>query len=319
MKKIILMGLTLFLVLAMGTFASPSSERTERIRLATGGTTGTYYAFGTAMASTLQERTGIPFTVQSTGASVANIQLIDSGEVEMAIVQNDTIDYAWRGSDQFANDRRYQTFAAIGTIYSEVSHIVVNANSGINTINDLRGKRVSVGDAGSGTELNTRHILEAYGISFSDITVQNLGVGPSADALRNNQIDAFFFTAGPPTSAIVDLATSNNITFLAVDDAHVAALSQRYPFYTAFSFPLNTYRGLTTSVQTVGIKATLIVKSDLSENTVYTLTKALFENRTQIAHAKSAEISPATAVQGIISVPFHAGAARYYREIGAMR
>jgi TRAP transporter TAXI family solute receptor len=317
MKKIIVIGLALFLVLAMGAFARPSNE--QQIRLATGGTTGTYYAFGTAMAQTLQERTGIPFTVQSTGASVANIQLIDQGEVEMAIVQNDTIDYAWRGSDQFANDKRYQSFAAVATIYSEVSHIVVNANSGIATISDLRGKRVSVGDVGSGTELNTRHILEAYGIAFSDITVQNLGVGPSADALRNNQIDAFFFTAGPPTSAIVDLATSNNITFLAVDDAHVATLSQRYPFYTAFTFPLNTYRGLTTSIQTVGIKATLIVKADLSENTVYTLTKALFENRTAIAHAKSAEISPATAVQGIINVPWHAGAARYYREIGAMR
>ena len=317
MKKIIVIGLALFLVLAMGAFASPSTQ--QQIRLATGGTTGTYYAFGTAMAQTLQERTGIPFTVQSTGASVVNIQLIDQGEVEMAIVQNDTIDYAWRGSDQFANDKRYQSFSAIGTIYSEVSHIVVNANSGINTISDLRGKRVSVGDVGSGTELNTRHILEAYGITYNDITVQNLGVGPSADALRNNQIDAFFFTAGPPTSAIVDLATSNNIAFLAVDDAHVATLSQRYPFYTAFTYPIGTYRGLNTPVQTVGIKATLIVKSDLSETTVYTLTKALFENRTAIAHAKSAEISPATAVQGIISVPFHAGAARYYREIGAMR
>ena len=318
MKKIILIGLALFLVLAMGAFARPSSEQTQ-IRLATGGTTGTYYAFGTAMAATLQEITGIPFTVQSTGASVANIQLIDQGEVEMAIVQNDTIDYAWRGSDQFANDRRYQSFAAVGTIYSEVSHIVVNSASGIRSISDLRGRTVSVGDAGSGTELNTRHILEAYGISFNDIRVQNLGVGPSADALRNNQIDAFLFTAGPPTSAIVDLATSNNITFLEVDNAHVATLSQRYPFYTAFSFPLNTYRGLTTAIQTVGIKATLIVKADLPESTVYTLTKALFENRTQIAHAKSAEISPASAVEGMGSVPWHPGAARYYREIGALR
>ena len=317
MKKIIVIGLALFLVLAMGAFARPSTE--QQIRLATGGTTGTYYAFGTAMAQTLQEKTGIPFTVQSTGASVANIQLIDQGEVEMAIVQNDTIDYAWRGSDQFANDKRYQSFNAVATIYSEVSHIVVNVNSGINSISDLRGRRVSVGDVGSGTELNTRHILEAYGITFNDITVQNLGVGPSADALRNNQIDAFFFTAGPPTSAIVDLATSNNITFLAVDDAHVAALGQRYPFYTAFTFPLNTYRGLTTAIQTVGIKATLIVKADLPENTVYTLTKALFENRTQIAHAKSAEISTANAVQGMGSVPFHAGAEKYYREIGAIR
>jgi TRAP transporter TAXI family solute receptor len=237
----------------------------------------------------------------------------------MAIVQNDTMDYAWRGVDQFATTRNYRSFAAIGGIYAEVSHIVVNAASGIRSISDLRGRRVSVGDAGSGTELNTRHILEAYGLSFSDITVQNLGVGPSADALRNNQIDAFFFTAGPPTSAIVDLATSTNIMFLEIDNAHVAALNQRYPFYTAFSFPVNTYRGQTTPVQTVGIKATLIVKAVLSDVLAYDLTKALFENRTQIAHAKSAEISTANAVQGMGSVPFHAGAEKYYREIGAIR
>jgi len=177
-----------------------------------------------------------------------------------------------------------------------------------------------VGDVGSGTELNTRHILDAYGISFNDIRVQNLGVGPSADALRNNQIDAFFFTAGPPTSAIVDLATSTNITFLEVDNAHAAALSRQYPWYTTYSFAPNTYRGLTAPIQTVGIKATLIVRADLSDYVVYTLTKALFENTSAIAHAKSAEISTASAVQGISSnVPFHAGAVRYYREIGAMR
>ena len=316
MKKIVVIGMVLFLVLAVGAFARSSAER---VRLATGGTTGTYYAFGTAMAQTLQEITGVNFTVQSTGASVANIQLIDRGEVEMAIVQNDTMDYAWRGVDQFAADKSYRSFAAMAGIYMEVSHIVTNTASGVTSIADLRGKRVSVGDAGSGTELNTRHILEAYGLSFNDINVQNLGVGPSADALRNNQIDAFFFTAGPPTSAITDLATSANIVFLEVDSTRAATLNQRYPFYTSFSIPANTYRGQTTPVQTVGIKATLIVKGDLPETTVYNLTKALFENSSRISHAKSAEISAASAVQGMGSVPWHPGAARYYREIGAIR
>ena len=306
----------LLMAAGMSVFATGGKER---IRLATGGTTGTYYAYGTALAQILGEKTGVSITVQSSGASKANIQLMDAGEIELAMVQNDVMSYAWNGVDLFTGEQT-QKFNAMAALYAEVCQVVANPAAGIRTIADLRGKNVSVGDAGSGTEFNARHILEAYGISFRDINVHNLGFGPSADALRDNKIDAFFCVAGAPTPAIVDLAMNRDIVVLQIDDAHAAQLSAKYPFYTQFPIPAGSYRGQNQPVRTVAVKATFIVSPRVAEDVVYSLTKALFENIPQIiqAHAKGSELSTSYAVEGI-SVPFHPGAARYFREIGAMR
>jgi len=229
------------------------------------------------------------------------------------------MDYAWRGVDLF-NGEKINSFASMAGIYAEVCQIVASASSGITTIADLKGKNVSVGDAGSGTEFNARQILEAYGVTFNDINKQNLGFGPSADALKDNKIDAFFCVAGAPTPAIVDLATSKDIVILEVDDAHAATLIRSYPFYTQYPVPAASYKGQNTAVKTVAVKATFIVSSKLSENTVYNLTKALFESKAQIeaAHVKGSELSFAYAVGGI-SVPFHPGAERYLKEVGAIK
>jgi TRAP transporter TAXI family solute receptor len=293
--------------------------KTERIRMATGGSTGTYYALGSAVGQILGEKTKIPITVQSTGASKANIQLIDAGEVELAIVQNDVMDYAWRGIDLF-NGEKITSFASMAGLYAEVCQVVVNPASGISTIADLKGKNVSVGDAGSGVEFNARQILESYGITFDDIGKQNLSFGASADALRDNKIDAFFCVAGAPTPAIIDLATGKDVVILDIDDAHADQLIRDYPFYVKFPIPAGRYKGQNSAVQTVAVKATFIVSSELSDDTVYRLTKALFENKAAIeaAHVKGAELSTSYAVEGI-SVPFHPGAAKYFTEIGALR
>jgi len=314
MKKIFFTAITLFLMLGI----TGCQSKGVQIRMATGGSTGTYYAFGTAVGQILNEKTKIPITVQSTGASKANIQLINAGEVELAIVQNDVMDYAWRGVDLF-NGEKTTSFSSMAGLYAEVCQIVVNPASGIHTIADLRGKNVSVGDAGSGVEFNARQILEAYGITFDQIGKQNLGFGASADALRDNKIDAFFCVAGAPTPAIIDLATNREIVILEIDDEHAAKLISSYPFYTKYPIPGGSYRGQGAPVQTVAVKATFIVSSKLSEDTVYQLTKNLFESKAQIeaAHSKGSELSPSYAVEGI-SVPFHSGAAKYFKEIGAL-
>jgi len=314
MKKIIFSAMAIFLAIGL----TACRDRAEQVRMATGGLTGTYYAFGTAVGQILNEKTKIPITVQSTGASKANIQLINAGEVELAIVQNDVMDYAWRGVDLF-NGEQIKSFASMAGLYAEVCQIVVNPSSGIRTVADLRGKNVSVGDAGSGVEFNARQILEAYSLTFDDINKQNLGFGPSADALRDNKIDAFFCVAGAPTPAIYELAANREINILEIDNEHAAKLINSYPFYTKFPIPGGSYRGQSTDVQTVAVKATFIVSSKLSEETVYQLTKNLFENKTLIenAHDKGKELSPVYAIEGI-SVPFHPGAQRYYREIGAL-
>ena len=316
MKKIALIGLVLLLAVGMSVFAA---GKTEQIRLATGGSTGTYYAYGSALAQILSEKTKVPITVQSTGASKANIQLMAGGEVELAMVQNDVMDYAWNGTDLFAGEK-IQSFNAMAALYAEVCQIVANPAAGIRTIADLKGKNVSVGDAGSGTEFNSRQILEAYGVTFNDINKQNLGFGPSADALKDNKIDAFFCVAGAPTPAIIDLATSKEIIILEVDDAHAAQLARKYPFYTQFPIAAGSYRGQGGAVKTVAVKATFIISPKISEATVYNLTKTLFENKAQImtAHAKGAELDTKYAVDGI-SVPFHPGAIKYFKEIGVMK
>jgi len=305
------------LLVALGLTACKG--KVERVRMATGGSTGTYYAFGSAVGQILGEKTKIPITVQSTGASKANIQLIDAGEVELAIVQNDVMDYAWRGVDLF-NGEKITSFASMAGLYAEVCQIVVNPASGIRSVADLKGKNVSVGDAGSGVEFNARQILEAYGVTFDDIGKQNLSFGASADALRDNKIDAFFCVAGAPTPAIVDLATGKDVAIIAIDDAHADRLIRDYPFYTKYPIPAGSYKGQAGAVQTVAVKATFIVGSKVSDDTVYRLTKSLFESKAQIeaAHVKGSELSAAYAVEGV-SVPFHPGAAKYLKEIGALR
>ncbi|MDR0561168.1 MAG: TAXI family TRAP transporter solute-binding subunit [Spirochaetaceae bacterium] len=327
LKKVVAMTAVMALTAGLSVYAGgkgqeagdQQSKPPARIRMATGGNTGTYYAYGSAVGQILTNKTKVPITIQSTGASKANIQLIAQGEVEIAIVQNDVMDYAYRGVELFNGDK-ITNFSAMGALYAEVCQIIVNAGAGIASVADLKGKNVSVGDAGSGVEFNARQILEAYGITFNDIGKQNLSFGASADALRDNKIDAFFCVAGAPTTAVLDLATNKDITVLEIDADHVSQIIQKYPFYTTYAIPGGTYRGVAQDVQTLAVKATFIVSNKLAEDTVYQLTKTLFESKTEIAqaHAKGAELSPSYAVGGI-SVPFHKGAEKYLREIGALK
>ncbi len=333
MKKILVSLLALLLIASFAMVActqQPSGNEGDgegqkniasKIVLATGGNTGTYYAYGMAMGQILQEKTGITFDVQSTGASKANIQLIQIEEADMAVVQNDVMYYAYTGTDLFAGAQT-QDFAAVATLYPELCQIIASESSGIKSVADLKGKRVSVGDAGSGVEFNAKQILAAYGIDMDkDIEKQNLGFGPSADALKDEKIDAFFCVAGIPTTAITDLAISNNITVVPVDDDKFEALSEQYGFYTQQIIPKTTYNGMTEDVKTVAVMATYIVDKDLSEDTVYEITKAMFENKDAIAaaHVKGAELDAAKAVEGIPEVvPFHAGALKYFKEISVI-
>ena len=296
---------------------APSADAVS-LKMATGGTTGTYYAYGGVIANILNGKLGsLQLNVQSTGASKANIFLIDDGEADVAIVQNDVMDYASKGTDLFEEDGAIESFSAGAALYAEVCQIISSGD--IKSVEDLKGKRVSVGDAGSGVEFNARQILNAYGISFDDIEVNNLGFGDSADALKDGKIDAFFCTAGAPTTAITELATTNSINLLGIDDEHAAALQNDYAFYTQYTIPGGTYKGVDDDVVTVAVKATLIVSDKLSEDVVYDLVKGLFDNKDAITagHAKGAELDPAYAVDGI-SVKFHPGAEKYFKEAGVL-
>ena len=288
-----------------------------KINVGTGGSTGTYYGFCNVISSLLKEKTGAQLMIQASGASKANILDVDDGIVDMAIVQNDVMDYAYNGTSLFADVGAIKSFSTLGAAYAEVCQIVAKADSGIKTVADLKGKKVSVGDSGSGVEFNAQQILGAYGITFDDIDKQNLSFQASADALKDGKIDAFFCTAGAPTVAITDLSTTTGIVLVEIDAEHLANLQKDYGFYAAYTVPAGTYNGVDTDVTTVAVKATFIVSNDLDEETVYQLTKAIYENKGEYSHEKAAEMSLEYAVSSI-SVPFHPGAERYYKEVGAI-
>ena len=309
-KKTVSVILALACVLAM----TSCGKSTTTYKFASGGTSGTYYAAANAMAPIVGEAAGMTIRVDSTGASKANIQLINNGEVDFAIVQNDVMDYAYKGTDLFAGEQ-ITSFATVGAVYAEVCQIV--ATPDIATVADLRGKTVSIGDSGSGVEFNAIQILGAYGLTKDDITVVNADFGNSSEQFKNGAIDAFFCTAGAPTTNITDLASSaKEFKLLTIDDEHVAALKADYPFYSAYSIPAGTYSGIEEDAQTVAVKATIICKADLPEADVYSFTKALFDKKTDLenAHAKFEELNLEYATD-VGSVPFHAGAQKYFDEV----
>lgn len=287
------------------------------INVGTGGSTGTYYGFCNVISSLLKEKTGANLMIQSSGASKANILDIDDGIVDMAIVQNDVMDYAFHGTSLFADVGAIDSFSTLGAAYAEVCQIVARADSGIKTVADLKGKKVSVGDSGSGVEFNAQQILGAYDITFEDIDKQNLSFQASADALKDGKIDAFFCTAGAPTVAITDLSTTTGIVLVEIDADHLAKLQADYGFYAEYVVPAGTYKGVDADAKTVAVKATFIVSNDLDEETVYQLTKAIYENKDEYSHEKASEMSLEYAVSSI-SVPFHPGAERYFKEVGAI-
>ncbi len=313
MKKTLSMLLAVVMMAAM--VLTSCGGGSEKIFLATGSETGTYYSFGIALGQVMKDKIGQEFGVQSTGASKANIQLVADGDVSMAIVQNDVMDYAFNGTNTFAEEGAISGFSAVATLYAEVIQIV--AKPGITSVADLKGKTVSVGDAGSGTEFNAAQIFEAYGMSFDDINKQSLGFTDSADKFKDGQLDAFFVTAGAPTTCITDLATSNDFVILSIGETEMQYLKDNYGYYTEYTLAAGTYDKQTEDATTVAVKATLIAADTLSEDTVYNVTKGIFENIEAIkaTHAKGAELSADSGVQGI-SVPFHPGAEKYFKEIG---
>ena len=314
MKKIVFCGAVLSALLAL----TACNEKKNYI-LATGGTSGTYYPFGGAIANIWNTKiANMNVTAQATGASAGNLRLISKGDAEFATVQNDVMDYAYRGSDMFAG-QKLPNLASIGTLYPEVVQIAASKASGIVSVADLRGKRVSVGDAGSGVEFNAKQILEGYGITFDDIKKNNLSFKESAEGLQNGTLDACFITAGVPNAALQELAFTAGLVLIPVNGEEADAICNKYSFYTKTTIPAGTYKGTDVDTEAHAIKATLAVSASLDENTVYEMTKALFENLEELgaAHAKGKEVSAESAVTGI-SVPFHPGAAKYFKEIGVL-
>lgn len=314
MKKIIALLLCVVLAFTLVACGNAGTGAATKLTMGTGGTAGTYYGYGGILGNQIKTSTGITVNVVSTDGSKANILGIDTGNYQLGTVQSDVMAYAWEGSRSFEKEGKIESFRVIGGLYAEAVQLVT-MDPNIKSVADLRGKKVSIGAAGSGVYFNAVDILAAAGMTENDIIPQYQSFADSADNLKDGKIDAAFIVAGAPTPAIQELCTASKAYLVPIDGDIAATLMNSSSFYTTYKIPANTYNGQTTDVTTVTVKATLIVSADTSEEDVYNITKAIFDNKDTItaAHAKGAELSLENATQGM-AAPFHKGAAKYFAE-----
>lgn len=282
----------------------------------TGGTSGTYYAFGNVLAQYVTNNSDVAVTAVAGNGSAANIDLLDLGDAELGLVQNDVANYAYNGIrfEQYEG-APIQTFTALAALYTETVQLVT-CNPEIKSVADLKGKNVSIGSAGSGVYFNAMDMFAAYGMTEEDIVPQYLSFGDSAEALKDGKIDAAFVVAGAPTPAVTDLCTTKGAYLVSLDDEAVAKLQEINSAYAKSVIPAGTYEGIDTDTITVGIKATVIANEDVTEEEAYTIVSTIFENSAEIAvsHAKGAELDLEYAAT--CGLPYHAGAAKYFAEKG---
>ena len=312
MKKLI--SVILVLVMALALTACAGTSNTKNMTMGTGGTAGTYYAYGGVLGNQIKTAAGINVNVVSTDGSKANILGIHSGTYQLGTVQSDVMAYAAAGTRSFEKEGKIDSFRVIGGLYAEAVQLIT-MDSSIKSVADLKGKKVSIGASGSGVYFNAVDILAAAGLSESDIQAQYQSFGDSADALKDGKIDAAFIVAGAPTPAITELCMASSASLVPIDGDIATALMNSSPYYTSYVIPAGTYKGQETDVTTVTVKATLIVNTSASEEDVYNITKAIFDNISTISanHAKGAELSLENATSGM-TAPFHKGAAKYFAE-----
>ena len=303
---------------ASGSAAAPaaSGEKTK-ITLATGSTSANYYAIGGVMSTVLNPvLTKSEINVTSTGASKANVQLLQDNEANFAILQNDVAYYASTGTDLFDGEDPYTEWGALCTIYDEVVQ-VFTLNPDIKSFTDLKGKTVSVGAAGSGDNFAASQIFAEFGMTFDDVNAVYQSYSDSAEGMKDGKIDAAFCVSGAPTTALVDLAATANkpLNIITLEDEHIDGLMSNYPFYAKTVIPAGTYDGLDRDVTTVSIRAMLAARSDVPEDVVYELMTAMFDNLDSLkaGHAKFANLSIETAGDGV-SIDYHPGAEKFFSE-----
>jgi len=298
--------------------ASTPAFAQEQLSIATGGTGGVYYPMGGGLAEIINNHIdGYAATAEVTGASVENMGLIATGDADVALALADTVQQAYTGTGKFEG-QQLPMVRSIGIAYANMVQIVALEGSGITSLPDMVGKRISIGAPGSGTEVNAEQILSANGISYDDIDEQRLNFNETADALANGDIDAGFWSVGAPTSSILNLATTNNIVIIALSDEELAAADAANPVFATTTLAGGTYVGVDDDVKVIGVPNVLVVSSDMSDDLAYAITSAMFENiaELQAVHPAANETTVELALTAS-PIPLHPGAIRYFEETGA--
>ncbi|WP_290886678.1 TAXI family TRAP transporter solute-binding subunit [Hoeflea sp.] len=303
--------------------------------IGTGGTGGTYFPLGGAIANAISNppgsracdeggSCGVPGLVaiaQSSRGSVANVNGIKSGILSSGFSQSDVAYWAYSGTGTFEGQEPMQELRAIAALYPEHIHLVASKESGIASVADLKGKRVSLDEPGSGTYVDAQLILAAFGLSEEDITVENLKPGPASDAIRNGQLDALFFVGGYPAGTLVELASSAEVVLVPISGPEVDAMIAEYSFFSMDTIPDGVYQDVP-GTDTVAVGAQWLTSTNQTDDLIYEITKALWNDSTRAlldsGHAKGKTVTKETALEGI-GIPLHPGAEKFYREAGLIQ
>jgi len=318
------MTLSRRILLAAGALAlaATTAQAQQFFRIGTGGTAGTYFPVGGMVANVISQPGKIAATAQSSAGSVANVNAIASGAIESGFSQADVATWAYTATGVWQGRPAVSGLRLIANLYPESVHIVARKGAGIRSVADLKGKRVALDEPGSGTLINARSILAAYGLKDADLRAEYIKPNQAGDKLKDGALDAFFFTGGAPAGAIAELASAGaGIELVPIDGPQADAIRKASGFFAPDVIPADTYKGLP-AVRTLAVGAQWVTSDKVDANLVYEIVKKLYSADGQKAmgagHAKGKYITKENAVQGA-GIPFHPGAERFYKEIGALK
>lgn len=305
---------------ALATAGGPALAQAKFFRIGTGGTGGTYYPIGGLIANAISSDKVNASAVASNG-SVANVNAIVGGASESGFSQADVATWAYTGTGIYEGKPKVDELRAIANLYPETVHVVVKKGLGAKSIADLKGKRISIDEPGSGSLVNAKAILAAYGITDKDYKAENIKPGPAIEKMKDGSLDAFFFTAGYPFGALTELGTTHGFELLAIDGAGAEALKKKFGFFAEDTIPDDVYKG-TKGVKTLAVGAQWVTSSKIDAGLVYEVTKAMWSDKSRATldagHAKGKAIQKATALKGL-GIPLHAGAEKFYKEAGLLK
>ncbi|WP_099863902.1 TAXI family TRAP transporter solute-binding subunit [Pararhizobium haloflavum] len=322
--------------LGLAAITNVAAQEPQFFRIGTGGTAGTYYPIGGLIANAISNppgsrpceeggSCGVPgliATALAANGSVANVNAIAGGQLESGFSQSDVATWAQTGTGIWEDREAVDNLRAIANLYPETIHLVASAESGIESVADLAGKRVSLDEPGSGTLVDARIILEAYGLAEEDVEAAFLKPDQAAERMRDGAMDAFFFVGGFPAGAIVELASQHDVVLVPIDGDEAGAITEEYTFFAENIVPGGTYEGVDGEVTTLSVGAQWVTSADQPEDLIYEITKALWNDNTRAqfdaGHQKGKEITMETALDGV-GIPLHPGAERFYREEGMIK
>jgi len=330
MKKYYKNHLTLAVAGAGLMFASLISSptmaaETTFVSIGTGGVTGVYYPAGGAICRLVnknRKETGIRCSVESTGGSVFNINSIRSGELDMGVAQSDWQYHAYNGTSKFKDAGPFKDLRSVFSLHAEPATLVVRADSGIKNFTDLKGKRVNIGQPGSGTVATYEVIEKAYGMKRSDLKLASeLKASEMGQALCDNKIDAYFYVVGHPAGLIKETTTTCDAKIADIHGPEIDKLVKENPYYRYASIPAGMYKGTPEAVKTFGVGATVVTSAKVPEKSVYAVVKAVFENLDDFKklHPAFKNLKKTEMVKDSLSAPLHAGAKKYYKEAGLIK